>query len=193
MRFGESLEWQQFEIADVVVGKQIGQQVVSMIVRTRRGRVRVAAGHDLERRIRRIAGEVFVGKHVEIRRMIDREQADLVEIDNFLHWLHQAEAVACRLSRAHAAIDFDVLRRTRNVALARSNPVSDDACADHVGDEFVVMCHPRQTALGRNCRGGRSPCSSAPCWRQFRFRLAGHRSATACERRRPALPGQGRW
>ena len=49
--------------------------------------------------------------------MIDREQAYLVKVDDLLHRFHQAEAVTAVFQLHHAAIDFDVLGRTRNVAL----------------------------------------------------------------------------
>ncbi len=44
-----------------------------MLVPRAGGRTRVPAEHNLERRVRRIAGEIFVGINVNIGRMIDGE------------------------------------------------------------------------------------------------------------------------
>ena len=53
---------------------------------------RRAGGDDFEFWEWRIADEALVGEDVVIGRMIDREQADLIEVDGFFHRLHEAEA-----------------------------------------------------------------------------------------------------
>ena len=59
-----------------------------------------AGGDDFEFGERRIAGEALVGEDVVICRVIDREQADLIEVDGFFHRLHEAEAEEAVFRRA---------------------------------------------------------------------------------------------
>ena len=42
----------------------------------------------------------------------------------------------------HVAIDLDVFDGAGDVALVGADPVSDDAGAEHVGDEFVALAVP---------------------------------------------------
>ena len=98
--------------------------------------------------------------------MIDREQAHLIEVDGFFERFHEAEAektgVGPRTSDLsqpvladvrglrsevaflpnHVAIDLDVFDGAGDVALVGTDPVSDDAGAEHVGDEFVALAVP---------------------------------------------------
>ena len=59
-------------------------------------RTRVAAHHNLERRIRRIRREILVGINVDVRGMIDRQQPHLIEVDGLFQRLHEAEAESLR-------------------------------------------------------------------------------------------------
>ena len=58
-----------------------------------------AGGDDFEFGERRIAGEALIGEDVVVGRMIDREQADLIEVDGFFHRLHEAETEEAVLRR----------------------------------------------------------------------------------------------
>ena len=98
MRLGEALEGQNLKVAKISVGRKIREQVMSVFVPRAGRRTCIAAEHNLERRVRRIAGEILIGININASRMVDRKQPDLVEINNFFHRLHQAEAVACHLS-----------------------------------------------------------------------------------------------
>ena len=61
MQLGEPFEREQFEIADIAMGLQIRENIVSVVIPGAGRRTRVAAGYDFEQRVRRIAGEIFVG------------------------------------------------------------------------------------------------------------------------------------
>jgi hypothetical protein len=67
VRLGESLEGQHLEVAEIAMREQVGKHVVAVLVPCAGGRARIViiAEHDLERRVRRIAGEIFVGIDVE--------------------------------------------------------------------------------------------------------------------------------
>ena len=142
VRFGKALEALQLEIAEVTVRQQIGQDVVAVIVPRSRGRTGIAAVDNLEWRIRRVAGEIFVGINVDRSRMIDRQQFYLIEINSFFQRLHEAEAELAVFLANRVAMNFDVFRRPRNVALVRPNPVADHARAQHVADQLVVRAIP---------------------------------------------------
>ena len=92
MRLGEAQKLRQGEVAEIAVSQQIGQNVVPMFIPRTGGRPRVVAGDDLEFGIRRIRSEIFVGIDVDIGRMINGQQANLVEVNGFLERLHEAEA-----------------------------------------------------------------------------------------------------
>ena len=71
--------------------EQIGKHIVAVLIpRASRG-ARITTEHDLERRIRRITGKIFVGINIDIGGMIDGEQSHLIEIDGFFEWLHEAK------------------------------------------------------------------------------------------------------
>ena len=144
MELGETLKRQQLEIAKVAVRQQVRQHVAAMVIPCAGRRTRILAGDYLERGIGRIAGEIFVGIDIEIARMIDRQQTYAVQIDNFFHRLHQAEAELAIFLFYGVAIDFDVLGRPGNVALARPDPVADHARAEHVRDQLVMTAVPHK-------------------------------------------------
>ena len=64
--------------------EQIGQQVMSMIVPHARRWTRIAAHNYFERRVWRVRRKILVRIHVDIRRMVDRQQTNLIEVDCFL-------------------------------------------------------------------------------------------------------------
>src|SRR6185369_14332906 len=99
MRLGESLEREQVKVADVFVRKQVRQEIIAFVVPYTGGRLGALAGDDLELRIRRIAGEIFVGIDLFVRWVINGNQLHRVEIDDFLHRFHEAETENAALSR----------------------------------------------------------------------------------------------
>src|SRR5216117_1038008 len=126
------------------MGLQIREKISAVVVpRAGRG-TRVAAGYDFERRVRRIAGEIFVRIDLVVAGMIDRKQTHLVEVDDLFHGLHQTETELAIFFANRTAINFDVFRGTRNVALPGADPVSDHAGSEHVGDEFVALAVPNK-------------------------------------------------
>ena len=92
MRLGESLEWEQIEVAHVFVREQVGEEVVAFVIPGASWWLCVSAGDHFEFRIWRIAGEILVGINVFLCWMINRDQLDRVEIDDFLHGFHETEA-----------------------------------------------------------------------------------------------------
>src|SRR5215469_18587951 len=70
MRFRESGERQQFEITEITMRQQIGEHVVAVLVPCPTRRTRVPTEHDFERRVRRIAREIFIGINLDVRGMI---------------------------------------------------------------------------------------------------------------------------
>ncbi len=77
VHFGEAGERQQFEITEVAMSQQIGQHVVTVLIMRRGRRTRHRwLNYDFERRIWRIAGEIFVGINLDGPRD-DRPQAAL--------------------------------------------------------------------------------------------------------------------
>src|SRR5438128_11380555 len=52
-------------------------------------------------------------------------QTNSVEINNFLHWLHQQKAQLAGFLSYHGPIDFDILSWARDISLATSDPVTD--------------------------------------------------------------------
>src|SRR5258706_7769628 len=132
--------------------QQIGQTVVAVLTPRARRRTRIAANHHLEFRIRRVRCEIFIGINIEIGGMIDREHAHLIQVNGFLQRLHEAEAESRRRSLVvgrwqnllphHSPIDLDVFDRTRHVALAGANPVSNHARAQHIGHKLVTLAVP---------------------------------------------------
>ena len=91
VRPGKSFERQDVEMADVFVRQKIGQQVVAFVVPGAGGRLRVAAGDDLEFRIGRIACGLFGGINVFVGRMIDGHKLDGVDVDDLFHGFHEEE------------------------------------------------------------------------------------------------------
>src|ERR1700730_11618200 len=91
MRLGESLEWQKIEVADIFVSKKIRQKIVAFVIPGAGGRLRSAACYHLEIRIRRIAGEILIRVHLFVPGMIHRQEFHSIEVDNFLHGLHETE------------------------------------------------------------------------------------------------------
>ena len=94
VRLGESQKRKHLEVAEIAMREQIGEHVVAVLVPGPGGRASIilVAEHDLERRVRRIAGEIFVGIDVDVGGMIDGEQFHLIEIDGFFERLHEAES-----------------------------------------------------------------------------------------------------
>ena len=76
--------------------------IVAAIIPGARRRTRVLAGDDAKFRERRIAGETLVGKYVVGGRMVDGQQAHLIEIDGFFHRFHESETEQA-IPRPHAA------------------------------------------------------------------------------------------
>ncbi len=127
-----------------------------VLVPSASGGTRVTAENQFELGERRVTGEIFVGKNVELSRVVYGQQTHFVEINNFLERLHEAEAerwvphpslILGRvgiLIEKHVAIDLHVLSRPRNIALPRPNPVSDNAIAKHIGDKLIFLAVPSE-------------------------------------------------
>src|SRR5579871_2490292 len=122
--------------------QQIRQDVVAMFVHSRSGRSGIAAEDDFELRVRRIAGEIFIGKNIDVGWMINRQKLDLIEIHRLFQRLHEAKAELSVFSSDRVAINFDVLSRSWNVSLARPDPVPHHSRAKHVGHELVLVPIP---------------------------------------------------
>ncbi len=74
--------------------------------------------------------------------MVDRSQAHLIEIDQFLHHFGKPEADTA-VARLHlTAFDTQVLRGIGGIRLARPNPMADDAGPDHIRDELIAFAIP---------------------------------------------------
>ena len=87
-------------------------------------------------------------------------------------------------------VDLDPLARVRNVAPRWREPVADDCCADHVGDETDICARPMRREPGTSCRGGRPLSSRSLACAADRSRPAERLSARECATGRcpPALP-----
>src|ERR1700676_5587371 len=104
--------------------------------------MRTARGDYAEFGKWRSADETLVGIYFVGRGMIDGEKTDLVEINSFFHGLQKTETEQALLWMNTARVDLEIFIGIRDVALAGSDPVADDAGADHVGDEFVFATIP---------------------------------------------------
>src|SRR5271156_5172774 len=134
--------------------EQIGEHVVAVLIPRAGGGTRIVliAEHNLERRVRRIAREIFVRIYVDLGGMIDGEQLHLIEINRLFEGLHEAEAQLAIFFAQRSAVELDGFGRACDVpddaaldiAISRRDPVSDDACTEHVADKFVVRPVPRE-------------------------------------------------
>ena len=85
---------QRIEIGDVfaiALGEQ-RQHIVAAIVPRPKWRMRIAHRHHAKFRKRRRRREPLVRINVVARRMINRQQLDLIEINRFFHRLEETEA-----------------------------------------------------------------------------------------------------
>ena len=107
MELGETGEGEFVELRDVfaIVFGEERENIAAFVVPCAERSVACvrAGGDDFEFGEWRIAGETFVGEDVVACGMIDREQADLIEIDGFFHRLHEAEAEEAVFRRLEAA------------------------------------------------------------------------------------------
>ena len=102
----EALERLGLEVAEITMRPQVRQHIVVVLVPGAGRRTCVATDHNFERRIRRSStGEILVGENVILRRMIHRQQLHLIEIDDFLQRLHEAEAELAVFLRTAVAVD----------------------------------------------------------------------------------------
>ncbi len=99
MHCREALIGRAGKIGDVlaVAPEKERQHVAALVVPCAGGRMRVVAGDDFEFRERRVAEETLVGPDLDVRGMIDGEQARLIEIVELLHRLEHAETDAAIL------------------------------------------------------------------------------------------------
>ncbi len=113
-----------------------------MIVPRAHGWMRVAAGDNAKFGKWRRADESLVRINIVDGRMIDGQQANLIEVNGFFHRLHEAEAEQA-IARTHAArVDLQIFVGIGNIAFSRRDPVPDYAGTNHVGDEFVLVTVP---------------------------------------------------
>ena len=94
--------------------------------------------------------------------MIDRNHAQLVDVVHFLHRLAEAHAQVAVFGAQLRAVDLHPLVGIGRVLRGRRNPVADDARADHIGDELVLLAIPREQRRTR---------TAAPVEFQERHRL----------------------
>src|SRR5260370_40728160 len=114
--------------------------------------MRVAAGDDSKFGKWRGADESLVGIDVVRSRVIDGQQADLIEVDRLFHRLHETEAEQA-IASAHAArVDLQIFVWIGNVAFTGRDPVADDTWTNHVGDDFILTTVP-----GKQNRTGAAP------------------------------------
>src|SRR5215472_3299920 len=98
-----------FEIAEVAMRQEMGKDIVAVFVPGSRRGTGIAAHDDLELRIGRIRGEVLVRIDVLVRRMIDRQETDLIEVDGFFERLHEAETQKAGCGLRAAGFRFSAL------------------------------------------------------------------------------------
>ncbi len=91
---------------------------------------------------RRIADEALVGIDFDVGRMIDGEQAHMIEVHGFFHGLHKAKAEEAVFLANTFGGNFQIFVGVGDVALAGGDPVTDYAGANHVSDEFVSLAIP---------------------------------------------------
>src|SRR5207248_4263633 len=153
----ETLKRRRLEVAEISMRKNVGQNVMPVLVPCASGRARIAAENDFEFGKRRIAGEIFVGEYIESSGMIHRQQIHFVEIYDFLQRLHKAEAedrvphfssiledVGIIFFMKHVSINFHVLSRPRNIALSWPDPVSNHAISKHVPHKLIFLAVPNE-------------------------------------------------
>src|SRR5215467_6199627 len=102
------------------------------------------AGDDFEFRKRRIAGEVLVGKDLQILRMVDGQKAHLVDVNDFFERLHETKTQETMALADVLAFYLDIFRRIGNVAFARPDPMTHHARADHVRHKTVAAAVPNE-------------------------------------------------
>src|SRR5580692_1287978 len=124
--------------------QQVRKNIVAVLVVCRGWRTRIPADHNFKRRIRRVAGEVFVGINVEVGRMIYGNDFDLIQIHGFFKRFHEAKAELAIFFSNGLAINLDVLGWPRNIALAGPDPVSDNSRTEHVPDQLVTCAVPNK-------------------------------------------------
>src|ERR1022692_3183968 len=128
--------------------QQIRKHVVAMLVPSTGGRTRGAAEHNLERRVRRIAGEIFIGINVKVGGMIDGEQLHLVEVNGLFQRLHEAETQLAIFFAERSTVKLDGFGRPSNISstppFPRRDPVPDDPCAEHTPDGLKARAAPRK-------------------------------------------------
>src|SRR5215469_7665122 len=112
-------------------------------------RLRALCGNHFELRERWLAGEILIGKNVDVSRVINREQPHLIEIYDFLHRLHQTETQQTVAWLCSEALDRGILRGVGGISLARCNPMPDHAGPEHVGNKVVAASIPREQQRAR--------------------------------------------
>src|SRR5882724_11935848 len=113
-----------------------------MLIPGSRGRPSIAAVHNLKWRIRRVAGEILVGKYLDPAGMVHRQKLYLIEVDGFFERFHEAETELAVLLAQRSARHFEVLRGPWKVTLVGPNPVPNHARAQHVSNQLVVGAVP---------------------------------------------------
>src|ERR1017187_7774221 len=128
--------------------EQIGENVVAVLIPRPGRRTRIAAEHNLERRIRWVAGEIFIRINVEIGGVINGEEFHLIEVHRFFQRLHETKTQLAISFAKRVAVELDGFGRTSNVALdvvfSGCDPVSNHARAQHVADELVFVAVPSE-------------------------------------------------
>ncbi len=101
-----------------------------------------ARTNGLRRRPRRRRSEVLVWIDLGTDRMIDGDQAHLIEVVDLFHRLDELEGESSVPRPDAASVNLDVLVDVRRRVLTRSNPVPDDGGTDAVRHELVLLAVP---------------------------------------------------
>ncbi len=144
MRLGESFVGQRLKagyIAPVTPEKKV-EDIMALVIPGARQRTGVSAGDDFEFREWRIAGEIFVWINIQISRMIDGQQAHLVEINDLFKRFHEAETQETMPRLDMLTFNLYIFRRVRNVAFSWPDPMTYNAGAQHVSNKTIVLTVP---------------------------------------------------
>ena len=85
---------------------------------------------------------MLVGVDFNIFRMVDRNEAELIDVVNLFHWLHKSQAEATVYGGEVGAVDLHPFSGVGGVSARGGKPVAHDASADDVDDKLVVIAIP---------------------------------------------------
>src|SRR5215831_18274398 len=105
-------------------------------------RARMAAGDDFEFGKRRIAGEVFVRKDLEILGMVDGQETHLIHIHHLFERFHKTHAEhACPWTEV-LTFHLYIFGGIGDIALSGTDPMTYHPGAKHVSDKAITLAVP---------------------------------------------------